>query len=231
LPISVLKLDIITIFPEIFFGPFDASIVKRARDKGLVEINVINLRDFTSDKHRSVDDRPYGGGPGMVMTPEPIFKAVESVITEESKVLLMAPQGEVFKQSIADELKDEKHLIFICGHFEGIDDRVRQGLVDREISIGDYVLSNGNLAAMVISDAVIRLLPGALGHEESAVQESFSEGLLEFPQFTRPVEFREMEVPKVLLSGNHKKIEIWRHEQSLKLTKQKRPDLVRGERK
>lgn len=231
MPISVLKLDIITIFPEIFFGPFDASIVKRARDKGLVEINVINLRDFTSDKHRSVDDRPYGGGPGMVMTPEPIFKAVESVITEESKVLLMAPQGEVFKQSIADELKDEKHLIFICGHFEGIDDRVRQGLVDREISIGDYVLSNGNLAAMVISDAVIRLLPGALGHEESAVQESFSEGLLEFPQFTRPVEFREMEVPKVLLSGNHKKIEIWRHEQSLKLTKQKRPDLVRGERK
>lgn len=221
-----LKLDIITIFPEIFFGPFDASIVKRARDKGLVDINVINLRDFTSDKHRSVDDRPYGGGPGMVMTPEPIFKAVESVKTPKSKVLLMAPQGEVFKQKIAAELKDEEHLIFICGHFEGIDDRVRQGLVDREISIGDYVLSNGNLAAMVVADAVIRLLPGALGCGESAELESFSEGLLEYPQFTRPLVFRDMEVPQVLLSGNHKKIESWRHEQSLMLTKQKRPDLV-----
>ncbi|NQZ57561.1 MAG: tRNA (guanosine(37)-N1)-methyltransferase TrmD [Lentisphaeraceae bacterium] len=226
-----LKLDIITIFPEIFFGPFDASIVKRARDKGLVEINVINLREFTSDKHRSVDDRPYGGGPGMVMTPEPIFKAVESVRTPDSKVLLMAPQGEVFKQKIAAELKDEQHLIFICGHFEGIDDRVRQGLVDREISIGDYILSNGNLAAMVISDAIIRLLPGALGCEQSAVLESFSEGLLEHPQYTRPLVFRDMEVPEVLLSGNHKKIEHWRHEQSLKLTKQKRPDLVEESQK
>ena len=226
-----LKLDIITIFPEIFFGPFDASIVKRARDKGLVEINVINLREFTSDKHRSVDDRPYGGGPGMVMTPEPIFKAVESVRTPDSKVLLMAPQGEVFKQKIAAELKDEQHLIFICGHFEGIDDRVRQGLVDREISIGDYILSNGNLAAMVMSDAIIRLLPGALGCEQSAVLESFSEGLLEHPQYTRPLVFRDMEVPEVLLSGNHKKIEHWRHEQSLKLTKQKRPDLVEESQK
>ena len=226
-----LKLDIITIFPEIFFGPFDASIVKRARDKGLVEINVINLREFTSDKHRSVDDRPYGGGPGMVMTPEPIFKAVESVRTPNSKVLLMAPQGEVFKQKIAAELKDEQHLIFICGHFEGIDDRVRQGLVDREISIGDYILSNGNLAAMVIADAIIRLLPGALGCEQSAVLESFSEGLLEHPQYTRPLVFRDMEVPEVLLSGNHKKIEHWRHEQSLKLTKQKRPDLVEESQK
>jgi len=226
-----LKLDIITIFPEIFFGPFDASIVKRARDKGLVEINVINLREFTSDKHRSVDDRPYGGGPGMVMTPEPIFKAVESVRTPNSKVLLMAPQGEVFKQKIAAELKDEQHLIFICGHFEGIDDRVRQGLVDREISIGDYILSNGNLAAMVISDAIIRLLPGALGCDQSVVLESFSEGLLEHPQYTRPLVFRDMEVPEVLLSGNHKKIEHWRHEQSLKLTKQKRPDLVEESQK
>ena len=222
-----LKLDIITIFPEIFFGPFEASIVKRARDKGLVDINVINLRDFSTDKHKSVDDRPYGGGPGMVMTPEPLFEAVKSVRTPESKVLMMAPAGEVFKQKVAAELKEESHLIFICGHYEGIDDRVRQALVDRTISIGDYVLSNGNLAAMVIADAVIRLLPGALGCGTSAVQESFSEGLLEFPQFTRPEVFEGMEVPEVLLSGNHKKIEEWRNEQSLMLTRQRRPDLFK----
>lgn len=221
------KLDIITIFPEIFFGPFEASIVKRAREKGLVDINVINLRDFATDKHKTVDDRPYGGGPGMVMTPEPLFEAIRSVQTPESKVLLMAPSGEVFKQEVATELKDEEHLIFVCGHYEGIDDRVRQALVDRTLSIGDYVLSNGNLAAMVIADAVIRLLPGALGCGASAEQESFSDGLLEFPQFTRPEVFEEMEVPEVLLSGNHKKIEEWRNEQSLLLTQQRRPDLLK----
>ena len=224
-----LKLDIITLFPECFFGPFDASIIKRAREKGLVDINVINLRDFSTDKHKSVDDRPYGGGPGMVMTPEPLIRAVESVKTSESKVLLMAPQGEVFKQGTACELKDESHLIFICGHYEGIDDRVRQAVVDKVISIGDYILSNGNLAAMVISDAIIRLLPGALGCEKSAELESFGDaGLLEYPQFTRPEVFKGMVVPEVLLSGNHKKIEEWRTEQSLKLTKQKRPDLLKG---
>ncbi|MCH2206972.1 MAG: tRNA (guanosine(37)-N1)-methyltransferase TrmD [Lentisphaerales bacterium] len=222
-----LKLDIITIFPEIFFGPFEASIVKRARDKGLVDINVINLRDFAADKHKSVDDRPYGGGPGMVMTPEPLFEAVKSVKTAESKVLLMAPSGEPFRQEVATELKEESHLIFICGHYEGIDDRVRQALVDRTLSIGDYVLSNGNLAAMVIADAVIRLLPGALGCGASAEQESFSNGLLEFPQFTRPEVFEGMEVPEVLLTGNHKKIEEWRNEQSLLLTRQRRPDLFK----
>lgn len=222
-----LKLDIITIFPEIFFGPFDASIIKRARDKGLVEINVINLRDFAYNKHKAVDDRPYGGGPGMVMTPEPLFEAVKSVKTPESTVLMMAPQGEVFKQEVAEELKDESHLIFICGHYEGIDDRVREALVDRVISIGDFILSNGNIAAMIISDAVIRLLPGALGCGESAVTESFSDGLLEHPQFTRPEVFEGMEVPKVLLSGDHKKIEEWRNEQSLLLTKQRRPDLFK----
>lgn len=222
-----LKLDIITIFPEIFFGPFEASIVKRAREKELVDINVINLRDFATDKHKSVDDRPYGGGPGMVMTPEPLFEAVKSVRTPESKVLLMAPSGEAFKQKVAAELKEESHLIFICGHYEGIDDRVRQALVDRTISIGDYVLSNGNLAAMVIADAVIRLLPGALGCGESTEQESFSNGLLEYPQFTRPEVFEGMEVPEVLLSGNHKKIEEWRNEQSLLLTRQRRPDLFK----
>ena len=222
-----LKLDIITIFPEIFFGPFDASIIKRARDKGLVDVNVINLRDFAFNKHKTVDDRPYGGGPGMVMTPEPLFEAVKSVKTPESTVLMMAPQGEVFKQEVAEELKDESHLIFICGHYEGIDDRVREALVDRVISIGDFVLSNGNIAAMIISDAVIRLLPGALGCSESAVTESFSDGLLEHPQFTRPEVFEGMEVPKVLLSGDHKKIEKWRNEQSLLLTKQRRPDLFK----
>lgn len=226
-----LKLDIITIFPEIFFGPFEASIVKRARDKGIVDINVIDLREFTTDKHRSVDDRPYGGGPGMVMTPDPLFRAVRSVKTADSVVLMMAPQGEVFKQEVAAELKEESHLIFICGHYEGIDDRVRQALVDRTISVGDYVLSNGNLAAMIISDAVIRLLPGALGCGESAVQESFSEGLLEFPQFTRPEVYEGMAVPDVLLSGNHRKIEEWRTEQSLMLTRQRRPDLLEGELK
>ena len=222
-----LKLDIITIFPEIFFGPFEASIVKRAREKELVDINVINLRDFATDKHKSVDDRPYGGGPGMVMTPEPLFEAVKSVRTPESKVLLMAPSGEAFKQKVAMELKEESHLIFICGHYEGIEDRVRQALVDRTVSIGDYVLSNGNLAAMVIADAVIRLLPGALGCGESTEQESFSNGLLEYPQFTRPEVFEGMEVPEVLLSGNHKKIEEWRNEQSLLLTRQRRPDLLK----
>lgn len=223
-----LRLDIITLFPEIFFGPFEASIVKRAREKKLVEINVIDLRDFTTDKHRSVDDRPYGGGPGMIMTPEPLIKAVESVKTSESKVLLMAPQGEVFKQKTASELQSESHLIFICGHYEGIDDRVRQAVVDRVFSIGDYVLSNGNLAAMVISDAIIRLLPGALGCQQSAETESFcEEGLLEYPQFTRPEVFKGMAVPEVLLSGNHKKIEEWRKEQSLVLTKRKRPDLLK----
>ena len=167
----------------------------------------------------------------MVMAPEPIFKAVESLRTPESKVLLMAPQGEVFKQKTACELKDEAHLIFICGHYEGIDDRVRQALVDREISIGDYVLSNGNLAAMIIADAVIRLIPGALGSEMSAETESFSDGLLEYPQFTRPEVFRGMEVPEVLLSGNHEKIEQWRKEKSLEITRNKRPDLFEGELK
>ena len=223
-----LKLDFITLFPEVF-APFDYSIVRRAREKGLVEVNVVNLRDFTTDKHRTVDDRPYGGGPGMVMRPEPLFEAVESLRTPESKVVLMAPQGEVLKQKTACELKDESHLIFICGHYEGIDDRVRQALVDIEISIGDFVLSNGNLAAMIVADAVIRLLPGALGHEMSAETESFSDGLLEYPQYTRPEVFKGMEVPEVLLSGNHEKIEKWRKEKSLSLTRRKRPDLLEGE--
>jgi tRNA (guanine37-N1)-methyltransferase len=223
-----LRIDIISLFPEIFFGPFNASIVKRAREKGLVDINVINPRDFTEDRHRTVDDRPYGGGPGMVMMADPLVKAVNSVKTEKSLVLLMAPQGEVFKQSIATQLKEESHLIIICGHYEGVDDRVRQTVVDREISIGDYILSSGNLAAMVVSDAVVRLLPGALGCEKSAEYESFSDSCsLEYPQYTRPEEFAGLKVPEVLISGDHKKIEDWRKEQSLALTKLKRPDLLK----
>ncbi len=225
-----LRIDILTLFPEMF-APFDYSIIKRARENGLVEINILNIRDFTSDKHRTVDDKPYGGGPGMVMAPEPIFKAVESLKRENTKVLLMTPQGEVFRQKIAVELKNESHLIFICGHYEGIDDRVRQALADREISIGDFVLSNGNLAAMVIADAVIRLIPGALGCGASVISESFSEGLLEYPQYTRPEVFRGMEVPKVLLSGNHENIEKWRKEKSFELTRSRRLDLFEGELK
>lgn len=225
-----LKLDIITLFPEIYFGPFDSSIVKRARDKNLVDINVVNLREFSTNKHRNVDDKPYGGGPGMVMMPEPIFAAVEALKTEKSKVILTTPQGRPFRQKMAQELSEEEHLIFVCGHYEGVDERVRS-LADYEICIGDYILSSGNLATMVISDAIIRLLPGALGCQQSIVSESFSEGQLEYPQYTRPEEFRGMRVPEVLLSGNHKKIDEWRTEQSLLRTKQRRPDLVQGEGK
>ena len=198
-----MNFNIITIFPEFIENFKKIGFIDRAIQKKIISIKSINLRDFSSDKHKRVDDRPYGGGPGMVMTPEPLFEAVKSVKTPESKVLMMAPSGESFKQEVAVELKEESHLIFICGHYEGIDDRVRQALVDRTLSIGDYVLSNGNLAAMVIADAVIRLLPGALGCGASAEQESFSNGLLEFPQFTRPEVFEGMEVPEVLLSGNH----------------------------
>lgn len=226
-----LKVDIITLFPEVFFGPLGASINKRAQENDLVEINAIDLRDFTEDKHHRVDEKPYGGGPGMVMMVEPLFKAVEFLRTPESKVLYMTPQGKPFKQAEAQSLSEEKHLIFICGHYEGVDERVIEGLVDMEYSIGDFVLSNGNLAAMVICDAVIRLLPGALGCHESVVSESFSDGLLEYPQYTRPDNFRGMEVPKVLLSGNHQKIENWRNEESLKRTKLKRPDLLVKEQK
>lgn len=221
-----LKVDIITLFPEVFFGPLGASINRIAQEKGLVEINAINLRDFTEDKHHRVDDKPYGGGPGMVMMAEPLFRAVESLKTPESKVLYMTPQGRPFKQAEAQSLKEETHLIFICGHYEGIDERVIEGLVDMEYSIGDFVLSNGNLAAMVICDAVIRLLPGALGCQESVESESFSDGLLEYPQYTRPENFRGMKVPEVLLSGNHRKIENWRNEESIKRTQLKRPDLL-----
>lgn len=224
-----MQIDIITLFPEIFFGPFKESIIGRAIKQGLVEINAINLRQFTHDERGTVDDKPYGGGPGMLMKAEPLFEAVESLRRAESLVILTSPQGKRFNQQMAAELKEQKHLIIICGHYEGVDERVRAGLVDLEISIGDYVLTSGNLAAMVMTDAMVRLLPGVLGCDESSVSESFSSDLLEYPQYTRPADFRGMTVPEVLLSGNHGEIASWRQQEALKRTRQMRPDLLRSE--
>ena len=224
-----MQIDIITLFPEIFFGPFKESIIGRAIKQGLVEINAINLRQFTHDERGTVDDKPYGGGPGMLMKAEPLFEAVESLRRAESLVILTSPQGKRFNQQMAAELKERKHLIIICGHYEGVDERVRAGLVDLEISIGDYVLTSGNLAAMVMTDAMVRLLPGVLGCDESSVSESFSGDLLEYPQYTRPADFRGMTVPEVLLSGNHGEIASWRRQEALKRTRQMRPDLLSPE--
>ena len=221
-----MRIDIITLFPDIFFGPFKESIIGRAVKQGLVEINTVNLRKYTHDERATVDDKPYGGGPGMLMKVEPLFEAVEDLRTEQSLVILTSPQGERFNQKMAVEMTAYDHLIIICGHYEGVDERVRAGLVDREISIGDYVLTSGNLAAMVMTDAIVRLLPGVLGSAESSVDESFANGLLEYPQYTRPVEFRGMKVPDVLLSGNHAEIAAWRLKQSQDRTRQRRPDLM-----
>jgi len=192
-----------------------------------VEINAVDLRDFTHDNHKTVDDKPYGGGAGMLMKPEPLFEAVESLKSSKAKVLLTSPSGEPFTQKMAHELANEEHLIVICGHYEGVDERVRQVLVDRDISIGDYVLTSGNLPAMVIVDAVTRLLPGALGSPESEIDESFEDGLLEYPQYTRPAEYRGYRVPEVLLSGNHRQIAEWRRQESERRTGIVRPDLMK----
>jgi len=223
-----LKIDVVTIFPQMLNGFLRESMMKRAEAAGLVEFNIVNLRDFTTDKHNTTDDRPFGGGPGMVMKPEPMFAAVESLKTPESRVILMTPQGKAFKQSDARRLADEcSHLVFICGHYEGVDERIREALVDEEISIGDYVLTNGVLSAAVVIDAVVRLQPGVLGGGESAAEEeSFSSGLLEYPQYTRPPEFRGMKVPEILFTGNHAKITQWRHEQAIKRTTERRSDLL-----
>ena len=223
-----MEFDILTLFPGIFTGPLDESILKRARETGLVKIRVHNLRDFTHDKHRVVDDRPYGGGPGMLMKPEPIFEAVEKLQRPESCVVLMTPQGKPFTQAQAGQFAGRPHLIIICGHYEGVDERVREALVDEEISIGDYVLTNGALAAAVVVDAVTRLLPGAIGHEQSAADDSFATGMLEGPQYTRPPEFRGMKVPGVLLSGDHGAVEKWRVNEARQRTQQRRPDLLEG---
>ncbi|MFM2296232.1 MAG: hypothetical protein RLZZ350_2645 [Verrucomicrobiota bacterium] len=220
-----MKIDVLTLFPAMFVGPLDESIVQRARDKKLLDLAVRNLRDWTHDRHKTVDDRPFGGGPGMLMKPEPLFEAVESLANEGTRVLLMTPAGRKFDQSLARELAQEKHLLLICGSYEGVDERVIEALVDDEVSLGDFVLTNGALPAMTVIDAVTRLLPGALGDDGSAADESFSHGLLEYPQYTRPAEFRGMKVPDVLLSGNHAEIEKWRRAQAQARTKIRRPDL------
>src|SRR2546429_9837393 len=227
-----MKVDILTLFPGICGAPLNESMMKRAQENGIVDLRIHNLRDWTMDKHHIVDDAPFGGGQGMVMKPEPIFAAVEdlqqtsSLKAQTSKVILMSPAGRRLDQQLATELSQEPHLIIVCGHYEGVDQRVIEHLVDLEISIGDYVLTNGAIAAVVLVDAVVRLLPGVLGHEHSAIDDSFSSGLLEGPQYTRPSEFRDWKVPEVLLSGNHAEIGKWRKEQALKRTKQNRPDLL-----
>ena len=225
-------IDIITIFPEVCKPYLDSSILGIAQEKGKLEIHLHNLRDYTLDKHRKVDDRPFGGGPGMILTPEPVFRAVEAIKQtadgrrQTAKVILLTPQGKTLNQKLAEKLSKRKHLILICGRYEGVDERVRESLVSEEISIGDYILSGGELAALVLTDSLARLLPGVLGHKDSNVRESFSNNLLEYPQYTRPADFRGLRVPQVLLSGDHKKIEEWRKHQAVKITKKKRPDIL-----
>lgn len=224
-----MHIDILTLFPEMFHGVMESSILKKAKEKEQFSYQLVDFRNYSTHKHKKVDDYPYGGGAGMVLTPQPVFDAVEAVRKEKAsqpRVVLLCPQGETYTQGKAEELAKEDHLIFICGHYEGYDERIREHLVTDEISIGDYVLTGGELGAMVIIDSVVRLLPEALGNEESAQQDSFSTGLLEHPHYTRPSDFRGMKVPDVLLSGNHANIEAWRRKESLKRTAQRRPDLL-----
>jgi tRNA (guanine37-N1)-methyltransferase len=226
-----MKIDILTLFPEICRAPLSESMMKRAQESKIVDLRIHNLRDWTKDKHHIVDDAPFGGGQGMVMKPEPIFAAVEdlkqsAIKNHQTKIILMSPPGRRLNQKMATDLSKESHLIVICGHYEGVDHRVIEHLVDLEISIGDYVLTNGAIAAVVLVDAIVRLLPGVLGHERSAVDDSFGAGSLEGPQYTRPAEFRGWKVPQVLLSGNHAEIAKWRIEEARKRTKQNRPDLL-----
>jgi tRNA (guanine37-N1)-methyltransferase len=227
-----MKIDILTLFPEICRAPLGESIMRRAQENTIVDLRIHNLRDWTTDKHHIVDDAPFGGGQGMVMKPEPIFAAVEELKTKSKsqipnpKIILMSPAGRRLDQKLATDLSKESHIIVICGHYEGVDHRVIEHLVDVEISIGDYVLTNGAIAAVVLVDAVVRLLPGVLGDEQSAADDSFATGLLEGPQYTRPAEFRGWKIPDILLSGNHADIAKWRKEQALKRTKQNRPDLL-----
>ncbi len=222
-----MKIDVLTLFPAMFAGPLDESIIKRARQAGLLDLQLHQLRDWTHDRHKTVDDRPFGGGPGMLLKPEPIFEAVESLQREKTRVILMSPAGRKFNQAIARELARQEHLLIVTGHYEGFDERIREALADDELSIGDYVLTNGALPAMVVIDAVTRLLPGVLGDDASSSDESFSHGLLEYPQWTRPAEFRGMKVPDVLVSGNHAEIAKWRAEQAKKRTQERRPDLMK----
>jgi tRNA (guanine37-N1)-methyltransferase len=220
------KIDVLTLFPAMFAGPLDESIIKRAREAGLLDLKIHQLRDYAHDKHRTVDDRPFGGGPGMLLKPEPIFEAVEKLRREQTRIVLLCPSGRPFNQAVARELAQVDDLLLVTGHYEGFDERVREQLADDELSIGDYVLTNGALPAMVLIDAVVRLLPGVLGDDESSKDESFSQALLEYPQYTRPAEFRGMKVPDVLLSGNHAEIARWRSEHARLRTKERRPDLM-----
>ncbi len=228
-----MKIDVLTLFPAMFTGPLDESIIKRARKAGILDLRIHDLRDWTHDRHRTVDDSPYGGGPGMVLKPEPLFEAVEALKAERSdrmKVILTSPSGRRFDQAIARELVKEESLLFLCGSYEGYDERVREHLVDDDLSIGDFVLTNGNLPAMVIIDVVARLLPGTLGDDASSVDESFGQGMLEYPHYTRPVEFRGWRVPEILTSGNHAAIREWRQAQAVRRTAEKRPDLWEDKR-
>ena len=220
-----MHIDVLTLFPELFPGPLGASVVGRAAERDLATVGVVNVRDFAADRRGTVDEKPYGGGPGMLMMVEPLTLALESVRRSDSVVVMTTPRGERFSQKLARELAECRHLVLVAGHYEGVDERFLASQVDREVSLGDYVLSNGNLAAMVIADAVIRLLPGVLGDDASSCDESHSGGLLEYPQYTRPEEFRGLRVPEVLLSGDHGKIEKWRRAEAEKLTRERRPDL------
>jgi len=224
----MIRFDILSVFPEMFESVLNYSILKRAREKGMVEIHLHNIRDYAEDKHRMTDDAPYGGGGGMVMKVEPIDRALASIVPtrDNSLIVLLTPQGETFNQKIAEEMSRYFQIVFICGRYEGMDERVREHLADREISIGDFVLTGGELSAMVVVDAVTRLIPGVLGNYDSASYDSFSTGLLEYPHYTRPGSYRDWRVPEVLLSGNHREIESWRRKESLKRTYLRRPDLL-----
>jgi tRNA (guanine37-N1)-methyltransferase len=221
-----MKIDILTLFPEMFQGPFSESIIKRAQQKEIITINIHNLRKWTKDNHHTVDDHPYGGGAGMVLMVEPVSGAIKDLKKKNSKVLLMTPQGKPFKQRVAQELAKIEHLIIIAGHYEGFDERIREHLIDEEISMGDFVLTGGEIPAMALVDSVVRLIPGVLKKEESTMYESFSENLLEYPQYTRPENFNNWKVPEILLSGNHKEIKKWRDEKAIEKTQAKRPDLL-----
>ena len=223
-----MRFDIITIFPEIFRGVFEVGIIRRAVEAGLIEINLHDLRDYTFDRHRQVDDRPFGGGAGMVMKPEPLFRAIEAITHNASKatVVMLSPQGRLFTQRVAEELAGREQVVLICGRYEGIDERVVERLADDEISIGDVVLSGGEIPAMVVVDAVTRLIPGALGSDESAARDSFADGLLDYPHYTRPAEYRGLRVPDVLVGGHHGEIEKWRRRKAMEKTLSRRPDLL-----